>query len=73
MIRAPSLTYLRVIEVDLVAVVVAALVTGIAEHAGLVLLAVLADPDDIVLLERVLADLVRRHVPQPLHLGYNLA
>jgi hypothetical protein len=48
---------LRVIEVDLVANMVGVTEAGVAKHAGLVLLARLADPHDIVASKRVLADL----------------
>jgi hypothetical protein len=57
-----------VVEVHLVALVARVEEAGVAEHAGLVLLAVLADPHDVVLLEGVLAHLVRRRVPHLLDL-----
>lgn len=59
---------LCVVEVDLVSLMAAVPKAVVTQHARLVLLALLADPHDVVLLEGVLADLVRRHVAHALHL-----
>lgn len=50
-----SYLYLRVVEVDLVPFVVAAPEAVVAQDARLVGLAILADPNDVVLQEGVLA------------------
>jgi hypothetical protein len=55
---------LRVIKEYVVVVVVAVVEAAVALDAGFVLLARLADPDDVVLAERVLTDLCTHAVPQ---------
>jgi len=43
---------------------------GIAQHTRLIFLAILADPHNIILLEGMLANPMRGHITNPLHLWW---